>query len=78
MSALCKNGLPRKSGSGRTKGAVSLVSVKLSTLVGKFKPDDLIVCGRIFLKKAGIDPDCQAISAPISAELRAGIQIIEV
>jgi len=37
-----KNGKPRKTGSGRTKGATSLVKVSLGTLK-KYLASDLIV-----------------------------------
>jgi hypothetical protein len=75
---LKKDGTPRKSGSGRTAGATSLVSVRLADLAGKFGPDDLIVCGRVFLRKAGIEPAGKALANPLDAAQKAGIQVIEV
>ena len=68
MTAMRKDGTPRAKGSGRTKGAVSLVSVKLSDLTSKFKADDLVVCGRVFLSKAGIVNPAPAITAPTPAD----------
>lgn len=77
MSKVNKDGTLRKSGSGRTKGATSLVSVKLSTLKEKFSDEDVIVCGRVFLREAGIEPSGKAISAPLSDEEKAGITLTE-
>lgn len=78
MTALNKNGQPRKSGSGRTKGATSLVSIKLSELQKHFTDEEMIVCGRVFLAKAGINPDGPAIAAPLTAEEKAGIKVIDI
>jgi hypothetical protein len=78
MSKINKNGKPRKVGSGRTKGASSLVSVKLSELIKKFGNDDLIVCGRVFLRDAGIGDTQPAIKSALSDEEKSGIQVVEV
>jgi hypothetical protein len=76
---LNKNGQPRKAGSGRTKGAVSLVSVPLKDLIAKFSGDDLVVVGRRWLEQAGLDGAAvKAINAPLTDEEKAGIQIIEI
>ena len=41
-----KDGTPRKQGSGRKKGSVSLISVKLGDLISAgFNNDDTIVVG---------------------------------
>lgn len=45
---LNKDGTTRKKGSGRTKGAVSLTTVKLSELIEVLKPEDQVVIGRKF------------------------------
>ena len=68
----------RRKGSGRTKGATSLVSVKMSDLQGKFGPNDIVVVGRIFCRKAGLEAIGPAISEPLSEEVKAGIQLIAV
>ena len=78
MSKLTKSGLPRKSGSGRTKGAKSLCSVKMKDLIEKFSPDSMIVCGAIFIKKAGLSTDTPAVSAPVAPEVAARISIVTV
>lgn len=77
MAAMKKDGSVRKSGSGRTKGATSLVSVRLSDLAAKFGPDEMIVCGRVFLRNAGIEDTAPAISAPLSDAVKSGIQVVE-
>jgi len=42
-----KDGTPRKQGSGRKKGSVSLISIKLSDLISAgFVNDDTVVVGR--------------------------------
>jgi hypothetical protein len=41
-----KDGTPRKQGSGRKKGSLSLVQIKLSELTEKFNPNDPIIVGR--------------------------------
>lgn len=64
-----------RKGSGRTKGAVSLVSVKLSDLMARFKPDDLVVVGRVFVNKAGVPVHGPAISLPASAAVQAGVTV---
>lgn len=68
----------RKGGSGRTKGAVSLVSVQMKDLIEKFKPEDVVVVGRIFIEKAGIKAILPAVKAPVDDEVKAGIQVVEV
>jgi len=76
---LNKDGTPRKAGSGRTKGAVSLVSIPLKDLIGKFDENELIVVGRRWLEQAGLDGEAvKAISAPLTETEKAGIQIIEI
>lgn len=59
-----------RKGSGRTRGAVSLVSVKMSELKSRFKDEDLVVIGRIFGTKAGIPlgETFKKISEPVPAE----------
>lgn len=74
MGAINKNGQPRKAGSGRKKGSSSLVSVKLSDLVASFRPEDLIVVGRVFVSQK---PDLaakyvQKIESPTPTD---GIQV---
>lgn len=71
------DGQVRKKGSGRTKGATSLVSVRMEDLLKKFKANDMIVCGRVFLREAGIEDVAPAISAPLSESAKAGINVIE-
>lgn len=78
MAKLNKDGTPRKSGSGRTKGASSLVSVRLRDLIKQFGPEDLIVCGRVFLRQAGIDDTQPAIKSALTSEDKAGIELVEV
>ncbi len=68
----------RKGGSGRTKGAVSLVSVQMKDLIEKFKPEDVVVVGRIFIEKAGIKATLPTVKAPVSDEVKAGVQVVEV
>lgn len=68
----------RKGGSGRTKGAVSLVSVQMKDLIEKFKPEDVVVVGRVFIEKSGIKPIAPAIKAPVSDEVKAGISVVTV
>ena len=57
-----KDGTPRKQGSGRKKGSVSLISVKLGDLISAgFNNDDTIVVGRkwhdeVFKKTVDIAP----------------------
>lgn len=67
---------PRK-GSGRTKGSVSLVSVKMKVLKEKFGDEDVLVVGRKFIEKAGIAYNLPAISAPPTDEVKAGITLTE-
>lgn len=64
-----------RKGSGRTVGAVSLVSVKMSDLMARFKPDDLVVVGRVFVNKAGVPVHGPAISLPASAAVQAGVTV---
>lgn len=78
MAKLKKDGTPRKKGSGRTKGSVSLVSIPLSKLKEKFNDSDLIVCGRVFLDKSGLMSDSLPnIKGPTPDEVSAGITITE-
>jgi len=56
-----KDGTPRKQGSGRKKGSVSLMQVKLSELSEKFNPNDPMIVGRkwyenLFKKVVDITP----------------------
>jgi|TARA_R110001599_G_scaffold247955_1_gene447984 hypothetical protein len=56
-----KDGTPRKQGSGRKKGSLSLMQVKLSELTEKFNPNDPIIVGRkwyenLFKKVVDITP----------------------
>lgn len=56
-----KDGTPRKQGSGRKKGSLSLMEVKLSELAEKFNPNDPIIVGRkwyenLFKKVVDITP----------------------
>lgn len=79
MATLNKDGTPRKAGSGRTKGAKSLVSISLKELNQNFNEDDLIVCGSVFLRKTGLlDKSSPAIDSPLNETEKMGIQIIEV
>jgi len=79
MATLNKDGSPRKAGSGRTKGAKSLVSISLKELNANFNEDDLIVCGSVFLRKAGmLDKSLPAISSPLTETEKMGIQVIEI
>lgn len=78
MAKINKDGTPRKVGSGRTKGASSLVSVRLADLIKQFDPEDLIVCGRVFLRQAGIDDTQPAIKSALDSETKSGIQLVEV
>jgi hypothetical protein len=48
-----KDGTPRKPGSGRTKGAVSLVPVRLGDLLSFLGEDAQIIMGRKFLESIG-------------------------
>lgn len=73
-----KDGSIRKIGSGRTRGAKSLCSIKLSDLTAKFGPDSMIVVGSVFCRKAGLSTDTPAVSAPISEEVKSGIQLVEI
>lgn len=75
---LNKDGSERRKGSGRTKGAKSLVSVKLSDLTAKFTDTDMITVGAVFARKAGLTETAPAISAPVAEEVKAGISIVEV
>ena len=67
----------KKRGSGRTKGSVSLVSVKMKVLKEKFSDEDFVTVGRIFVQKAGILVTAPAISAPATEEVKAGITLTE-
>ena len=51
-----KNGKPRKIGSGRTKGATSLVRVSLGTLKKYLASDNVAIpVGRVWLRDMGIE-----------------------
>ena len=51
-----KNGKPRKTGSGRTKGATSLVKVSLGTLKKYLASDSITIpVGRVWLRDMGIE-----------------------
>jgi hypothetical protein len=65
----------RRKGSGRTKGAVSLVTVKLATLKEKFNDEDLIVVGRVFMRDAGIEADSAHVKTPITPIQKMGISL---
>ena len=58
MSKVTKNkhGKPRKTGSGRTKGATSLVKVSLGTLKKYLASDSIVIpVGRVWLRGMGIE-----------------------
>jgi hypothetical protein len=66
-----KDGTPRKQGSGRKKGSLSLMRVKLSELTDKFNPNDPIIIGRkwyenLFKKVVDITP--QKADTPSAAD----------
>lgn len=61
---LNKDGSPRKSGSGRTKGATSLVSIRLKDLAERFKDEDMIVVGRVFARESSLGETFKKISHP--------------
>jgi hypothetical protein len=66
-----KDGTPRKQGSGRKKGSLSLMQVKLSELTEKFNPNDPIIVGRkwyenLFKKVVDITP--QKADTPSAAD----------
>jgi len=66
-----KDGTPRKQGSGRKKGSLSLMRVKLSELTDKFNPNDPIIIGRkwyenLFKKVVDIPP--QKADTPSAAD----------
>ncbi len=66
-----KDGTPRKQGSGRKKGSLSLMRVKLSELSEKFNPNDPIIVGRkwyenLFKKVVDITP--QKADTPSAAD----------
>jgi len=51
-----KNGKPRKTGSGRTKGATSLIKVSLGTLKEYLANDNIAIpVGRVWLRDMGIE-----------------------
>ena len=54
----------KRPGAGRTKGAVSLISVKMKDLKGRFNDEDIVVVGRVFAQKSGIAAVAPAVSAP--------------
>lgn len=56
-----KDGTPRKQGSGRKKGSLSLMEVRLSELTERFELNDTIIVGRkwyenLFKKVVDITP----------------------
>ena len=66
-----KDGTPRKQGSGRKKGSLSLMEVKLSELTEKFDSNDPIIIGRkwyenLFKKVVDIAP--QKADTPSAAD----------
>ena len=66
-----KDGTPRKQGSGRKKGSLSLMQVKLSELTEKFDSNDPIIVGRkwyenLFKKVVDITP--QKADTPSAAD----------
>ena len=66
-----KDGTPRKQGSGRKKGSLSLMRVKLSELTGKFNPNDPIIIGRKWyenLFKKVVDITLQKADTPSAAD----------
>lgn len=66
----------RKSGSGRPKGAVSLVSIPMKKLKESLKDEDVLVVGRIWAKKSGLSGTLPAIKAPLTEDEKAGIKIV--
>ena len=69
MSTVTKNksGRPRKTGSGRTKGATSLVRVSLGTLKEYLANDNIVIpVGRVWLRDMGIE-----VSAPKTKKIKA-------
>ena len=61
-----KNGTPRKTGSGRTKGATSLEKVTLGTLKEYLANDNMIVpVSRVWLRDMGIE-----VSAPKTNKIK--------
>ena len=68
--------MDKRKGSGRTKGAVSLVSVQMKDLIEKFSPESIVVVGRVFIEKAGIKPVAPAIKAPVSEEVKQAVVVV--
>ena len=69
MSKVTKNkdGKPRKTGSGRTKGATSLVKVSLGTLKEYLANDSITIpVGRVWLRDMGTE-----VSAPKTNKIKA-------
>ena len=61
-----KNGTPRKTGSGRTKGATSLAKVSLGTLKEYLASDNMIIpVSRVWLRDMGIE-----VSAPKTNKIK--------
>ena len=61
-----KNGTPRKTGSGRTKGATSLTKVSLGTLKEYLASDNMIIpVSRVWLRDMGIE-----VSAPKTNKIK--------
>jgi hypothetical protein len=62
----------------RSKGAVSLVSVKFKVLKDKLNDNDLVVIGRKWGEKAGIQSEFKAkISAPLTDDQKAGVTLVQ-
>ena len=57
MITLNKDGTPRKKGSGKTKGSVSFVDIKLSTLKTLVKDGVAIPVSRKWLNALGVNTD---------------------
>jgi|TARA_R110000824_G_C14948128_1_gene650616 hypothetical protein len=65
-----KDGTPRKQGSGRRKGSLSLMQVKCSELTRGLKPDDPVVVGRKWyedLFKKIVDIPADIVDTPSAA-----------
>ena len=66
-----KDGTPRKQGSGRKKGSLSLMEVRLSELMERLEPNDTVIIGRkwyenLFKKVVDIAP--QKTDTPSAAD----------
>lgn len=67
MATLNKDGTPRKSGSGRKKGSVSFVNVKLSDLQGVAGANTPIPVSRVWLQQMGYELDGFKPSVEVTA-----------